>query len=528
MAAGLAPGASAAHGHDGSVHDLVQLARELLAPSVIHPRSLERATSVAFPGLAGVLPGFGPQDPCDWGLGFEMRGAQEAPLDRRPANDPATFGHFGRSGRFLWVDPVAGVACAVQTDRDFGPWAMAAWPAVSDGVLAEVAALRARAAEGRGELAPLTVAVDATPLLGRPTGVGAFCAGALGGLAGRPDLAVAAFAVSWRRRHGIAALVPDGVAVAAGPCRPDRSIWPGAGSADPRSNGSSDRSTSSTPRTSSPRPPEGGRRRDRARPHPGALSRAVRPMPPCVFPELIRRALRRGAWVHTPSAFVAGEVIDAFGADPGRVRAVHSGVPALRGSEGGGAPPVPALGGRPYCWPSARPNPAKTFPDWCGPSGRWPPIGPDVALVLAGPAGVGRGRARRAAIATSPVAAGCCAPAGWTTPALGRLSRGGGARLPVASTRASASRRSQAMGRACRWWPPGRGAARGAGRRRPRWWPPGTRRRWRGAWPGCSTSEPCRRSLVETAAYPGGAASRGPAAPRGSTSLYRDAAAGGR
>ena len=125
MAAGLAPGASAASGMTGSVHDLVQLARRAAGPArSSDPRSLARATSVAFPGLSGVLPGFGPQDPCDWGLGFEIRGHKK-PHWTGEANDPATFGHFGRSGAFLWVDPVAGVACAVQTDRAFGPWALA-------------------------------------------------------------------------------------------------------------------------------------------------------------------------------------------------------------------------------------------------------------------------------------------------------------------------------------------------------------------------------------------------------------------
>ena len=34
------------------------------------------------------------------------------------------------------------------------------------------------------------------------------------------------------------------------------------------------------------------------------------------YPGLIRRALRGGAWIHTPSQFVADEVIEAFGADP--------------------------------------------------------------------------------------------------------------------------------------------------------------------------------------------------------------------
>ena len=46
------------------------------------------------------------------------------------------FGHFGRAGTFLWVDPVAGVALVCLTDRPFGARALPRWPALSDAVLA--------------------------------------------------------------------------------------------------------------------------------------------------------------------------------------------------------------------------------------------------------------------------------------------------------------------------------------------------------------------------------------------------------
>ena len=39
----------------------------------------------------------------------------------RERNSPATFGHFGGAGTFLWVDPVADLALVVLTDREFGP-----------------------------------------------------------------------------------------------------------------------------------------------------------------------------------------------------------------------------------------------------------------------------------------------------------------------------------------------------------------------------------------------------------------------
>jgi CubicO group peptidase (beta-lactamase class C family) len=125
-----------AAGAVGPVGDLLRLGRELLAPTVVAPATLAEATAVAFPGLVGVLPGFGRQDPNDWGLGPEVRG-HKAPHWTGRRNSPRTFGHFGQAGGFLWVDPDAGVACACLTDRPFGPWAAEAWPALADDVLAE-------------------------------------------------------------------------------------------------------------------------------------------------------------------------------------------------------------------------------------------------------------------------------------------------------------------------------------------------------------------------------------------------------
>ncbi len=101
---------------------------------MVATETLHGATSVAFPGLAGVLPGFGRFEPCDWGLGFEVRDAK-SPHWTGTRNSPATFGHFGQSGAFVWVDPVAGLACAALSDLPFGPWAVEAWPRLSDAVL---------------------------------------------------------------------------------------------------------------------------------------------------------------------------------------------------------------------------------------------------------------------------------------------------------------------------------------------------------------------------------------------------------
>ena len=129
---------SPAHGAGGPLTDLVALASELLAPAVVDSDLLAEATRTAFPGLSGVVPGFGRQPECSWGLGFEVRGAKD-PHWTGSRNSPDTYGHFGRAGSFLWVDPGAGLACVGLADREFGPWAAQAWPRLADDVLAAFA-----------------------------------------------------------------------------------------------------------------------------------------------------------------------------------------------------------------------------------------------------------------------------------------------------------------------------------------------------------------------------------------------------
>ena len=124
----------ASSGYVGPLPDLARLGRELVAPTVVAPETLDEATTVQFPGLVGVLPGFGRMEPNDWGLGFELRDAKQ-PHWTGARNSPRTFGHFGRSGTFLWIDPEQGLALGVLTDEPFGDWAAAAWPALSDAVL---------------------------------------------------------------------------------------------------------------------------------------------------------------------------------------------------------------------------------------------------------------------------------------------------------------------------------------------------------------------------------------------------------
>ena len=135
----------AGSGAEGTLEALLDVATELLEPRRIAPETLTEAASVQFPGLVGVLPGFGRQDPNDWGLGLELRDAK-SPHWTGSRNSPRTYGHFGRSGTFLWVDPDAGagkgLALACLTDLEFGAWAAEAWPRLSDAALAEAGSTR--------------------------------------------------------------------------------------------------------------------------------------------------------------------------------------------------------------------------------------------------------------------------------------------------------------------------------------------------------------------------------------------------
>ena len=134
MSSVLVPG-SPAHSGEGSARDLAVFARELAAPRLVGADLAAEATSVAFPGLDGVLPGYGRQAPNDFGLGVEVRGRKH-PHWTGTANSPATFGHFGQSGSFVWVDPVARRQVVFLGAQPFRRVHVTQWPELSDQILA--------------------------------------------------------------------------------------------------------------------------------------------------------------------------------------------------------------------------------------------------------------------------------------------------------------------------------------------------------------------------------------------------------
>ncbi|OBG44140.1 serine hydrolase [Mycobacterium alsense] len=126
--------AAAGFGVTSTVADLAVFAADLLRPATVSALLHAEATTVQFPGLDGVLPGYGVQRPNDWGLGFEIKDAK-SPHWTGAGNSPRTYGHFGQAGGFIWADPEADLALVALTDREFGEWALGLWPAVSDAVL---------------------------------------------------------------------------------------------------------------------------------------------------------------------------------------------------------------------------------------------------------------------------------------------------------------------------------------------------------------------------------------------------------
>lgn len=118
-----------------TVDDMARLAAELLAPRLVPTALAQRQREVAFPRLAGVLPGFGRQDPCDWGLGVEVKGTKH-PHWTGASWPASSFGHFGRAGGFVVADAEAATAVVTLGDEPFGGWAISAWPAFTDAVRA--------------------------------------------------------------------------------------------------------------------------------------------------------------------------------------------------------------------------------------------------------------------------------------------------------------------------------------------------------------------------------------------------------
>jgi len=243
------------------------------------------------------------------------------------------------------------------------------------------------------------VALDCTALLGDRTGVGEVAAAVLDGLRARDDVVPIAYAVSWRGRADLAAVAPDTDVVSApAPAGLLHRLW-SVGSPEPRV----ERWTGAVDLVHALNyvaPP--ARAPVVVTVHDVTFLRYPQLCTPTTlrYGSLLRRALDRGAVVHTPSRYVAEEVRAELGVAAERVVPIHLGIPptppgeARRGTElAGGARYVLAIGTI---------EPRKNLPTLVRAFTEVAAADADVRLVVAGPDGWDRA-AFDAAITASPV-----------------------------------------------------------------------------------------------------------------------------
>jgi glycosyltransferase involved in cell wall biosynthesis len=236
-----------------------------------------------------------------------------------------------------------------------------------------------------------TVAIDATPLLGAPTGIGVAVRGLLAELAGRPELDLVGYGFTGTGWARLRSKLPARVRLSRAPMpasallrawartdRPAGDWWMG--------------SVDVIHGTNFVVPPS----RCAARLVSVWDLTAVRYPELCTptsrrYPALVRRAIDRGAWVHTGAASVAAEIVDHFGVDPGRVRVIPPGVePAYASVQ-------PTKGGSPpYLLGLGTSEPRKDFPGLVAAFDELAATHSSLELRIAGPPGWGEAQLQEA------------------------------------------------------------------------------------------------------------------------------------
>ena len=236
------------------------------------------------------------------------------------------------------------------------------------------------------ETARLRVAIDATSLLGVRTGIGNVTAGLVNSLAGRPDVEVVAYAITWHGRDSLRQSLPASVRSGTRPfpARLTRSLWPRL--RWPRVE------TWTGPvdvlhATNFVAPPT----RSPVLLTVADLSYLLYPElcsgDVLHFPRLVQVALDRGATVHVYSAFVAAQVRDHYGLPEDRVVEVAPGLgPPRRGDAGDGQRRADATR---YVLALGTVEPRKNLPALVRAFDRLAAHDPTVVLVVAGPDGPG-------------------------------------------------------------------------------------------------------------------------------------------
>lgn len=237
---------------------------------------------------------------------------------------------------------------------------------------------------------PIDVALDATPLIGAGTGVATFTRGALKALAAHHEVRVSGYAMSVRGREQLAGVVPPNVAIRRRPMPAGvlTRLW--SSSDRPRGEWWTGR-VDVVHGTNFVVPPMG----NAAEVVTVYDLTSIRFPELCApaslrYPELIRRAVRRGAWVHTLATAIAEEVVDLLAVPPDRVRVVSSGLDALAVEERGDPDVGRAMAGADqYVLALGTIEPRKGLPNLVRAFDRLAVSRPDLHLVVVGPDGWG-------------------------------------------------------------------------------------------------------------------------------------------
>lgn len=240
----------------------------------------------------------------------------------------------------------------------------------------------------------LRVAVDATSLLDRLTGVGVFVQELLAGLGALPEergIDVSTFAVSWRGRQRLADAVPAGVGVLSRPvpARLARPLWArGMGPEASWLGGACD-----VVHGPNHVVPPDSQAAEVVTVHDLTALRYPEMCTPDVlrWPQLLTRSVKRGAWIHTPTEAVAEEVRERWPMAADRVVAIHHGVtaPAPEQPETSAAAGRRLAGAEQYVLALGTVEPRKDLPTLVAAFDRIAAANPKLVLVVAGPDGWG-------------------------------------------------------------------------------------------------------------------------------------------
>lgn len=236
---------------------------------------------------------------------------------------------------------------------------------------------------------PLRIAIDATPLLGTRTGVGAFVDCLVHSLAEK-ELDICAFAVTWRGRQKLARFVPARVRTPTLPmvARPLHLLWRHLDTAYAAPIEWWTGPIDVVHGTNFVVPPAL---------HAGRIVTvhdltAWRYPEMCTphtlhYPRLVARAWASGAWIHTPSAFVAAELADVLPGSPQRIVAVHHGIPPVACGNASSGQTI--AGAERYVLSLGTIEPRKDLPTLVRAFDAAAAELPDLHLVIAGPDGWG-------------------------------------------------------------------------------------------------------------------------------------------